>query len=72
MATIRPLLPLVLVLLTMNFAACKEKGPAERAGERIDQGVEDLKEGENPLKEEGPAERLGEEVDEAVATPTPE
>ncbi|MEW5745233.1 MAG: hypothetical protein AB1805_07355 [Nitrospirota bacterium] len=44
---------LVAGMLIMNGAACEKKGPAERAGEKIDEGVE--KAGER-------AEEAGEKV----------
>lgn len=44
------------------FSGCESKGPAEKAGEQIDQGVQDAKDAVNP---QGPAERAGEALDKA-------
>ncbi len=45
------------------FLACSEQGPAERAGEKVDETVESIQES---LDTEGPAEEAGKKVDEAV------
>ncbi|OJW21019.1 MAG: hypothetical protein BGO49_29805 [Planctomycetales bacterium 71-10] len=42
---------------------CESKGPAERAGEKIDQNVKDLKDAVDPR---GPAEKAGAAVDDAA------
>lgn len=42
---------------------CESKGPAERAGERVDQGVQDVKDAINPP---GPVEKAGRAVDKAL------
>lgn len=33
---------LLLAMLTLGFVGCEKKGPAERAGESIDEAAEDL------------------------------
>ena len=55
---------------TIAFAllgACREPGGAEKAGQRVDEIVDNVKEGENPLKKKGPAEKLGENIDESIS-----
>jgi hypothetical protein len=42
---------------------CESKGPAQRAGESIDQGIQNAKDAVNPP---GPVERAGRAVDNAV------
>jgi hypothetical protein len=49
--------------IVLGLGACEDKGPAESAGQNIDQAVERAKEAVDP---QGPAERVGEKVDEAV------
>lgn len=45
-------------------AGCEaEKGPAEKAGEKVDQSVKDAK---NAVSPPGPAEKAGQAVDKAV------
>ena len=44
-------------------AGCVQKGPAQRAGEKIDRAVEDMKDTVDPP---GPAEKAGRAVDRAV------
>ncbi len=44
-------------------AGCESKGPAERAGERVDQGVQGVKDAISPP---GPAEKAGRAVDKAL------
>lgn len=43
------LLPLSLLLLSLT--ACQEKGPAEKAGAKVDQAVEETKEDARQAKE---------------------
>ncbi|WP_406696520.1 hypothetical protein V5E97_36595 [Singulisphaera sp. Ch08] len=45
------------------LAGCESKGPAEKAGERIDNSVQDAKDAINPP---GPVEEAGRAVDKAV------
>jgi hypothetical protein len=45
------------------FAGCESKGPAEKAGESIDQGVQNAKDAVNPP---GAAEKAGRNVDKAL------
>jgi hypothetical protein len=45
------------------FAGCESKGPAEKAGESIDKGVQDAKDAVNPP---GAAEKAGRNVDKAL------
>lgn len=45
------------------LSSCKEKGPAEEAGEKLDEAIEDVKDKVDP---QGPAERVGEKVDDAL------
>ena len=53
----------LLVAGTLGMAACRDKGPAERAGEKMDRAVEKLDDAVNP---KGPAEKAGRAVDKAV------
>jgi predicted small lipoprotein YifL len=65
---------LLLGLLTFPLAACEKKGPAEKAGEQVDQAMEDAKEGmeqgaeaiSDKIDPQGPAEKAGEKFDEAM------
>jgi hypothetical protein len=57
------------VVAALSFASvgCSEEGPAERAGEAIDEAAEDAQEGLEDLVDEGGAlEEAGEEADEAI------
>jgi len=47
-------------LLMVGLGGCEQEGPAERAGEKIDEAAEGLS------KAEGPAERAGKKVDKAA------
>jgi hypothetical protein len=47
------------ILTAFALAGCEDKGPVQKAGERIDRAVDDL-------KGKGPAEKAGERVDKAV------
>lgn len=56
-------LGMLLAPLLSLGVGCEPKGPAERAGERIDQGVEDAKDALDPR---GPAEKAGSALDRAA------
>jgi hypothetical protein len=45
------------------FAGCESKGPAQKAGEDIDKGVQSAKDAINPP---GPLEKAGRGVDKAL------
>ncbi len=45
------------------FAGCEAKGPAQRAGENVDKGVQNAKDAINPP---GPVEKAGRSVDKAL------
>lgn len=46
------------------LAGCGEKGPAEEAGEKIDNAAEQTKDAVEDAGHQGPAERAGEAIDE--------
>ncbi|MCE9649667.1 MAG: hypothetical protein K8R18_08605 [Parvibaculum sp.] len=45
------------------LAACDDKGPAEKAGEKLDNAADEMKDAVNP---QGPAEKTGEKIDNAT------
>jgi hypothetical protein len=47
----------------LTLGGCRKKGPAERAGEKIDDAVEKM---EDAIDPKGPAEKAGRAVDDAV------
>lgn len=55
----------VLALLTslLILNGCDRKGPAEKAGEQVDQAIQGMK-GDTPLQP-GPAEKAGRSIDQA-------
>jgi len=57
----RPILALVGALALLPVAACDRKGPAERAGEKIDNAIDDV-----THPNEGPLEKTGRKMGEAV------
>lgn len=54
---------LILFPFVASVVSCKEKGPVEKAGEHIDDAVEDVKDAVDP---KGPVEKAGEKVDKAL------
>jgi hypothetical protein len=54
---------LLLALPLVTAVGCREEGPAEHAGKKIDKAAEDLKDKVNPP---GPMEKAGRKIDEAV------
>ena len=59
---------LVCLGLTMSLSliGCQEKGSAEKAGERVDEVIDNVKHGDAPLKEKGTLEKMGESIDDSV------
>lgn len=57
------LIALCLFPVVASVVSCKEKGPAEKAGEGVDQAIEDVKDAVDP---KGPVEKVGEKIDEAT------
>lgn len=53
-------------LLAINLVACEQQGPAERAGEKVDEAVEETKETMEEVGEDmqEAAEETGEKVEE--------
>lgn len=54
---------LAIILLALGLGACEQQGPVERAGEQVDEAVDEAKEALDP---QGPAESAGEKVDDTV------
>ena len=55
-----------LAILLISFVGCQEKGSAQKAGERADEIVDNIKKGDDPLKKKGPMEKVGDSIDDAV------
>ena len=53
----------VALATAVSVSACEPKGPAEKAGRKIDRAAEEIKE-KIVIKKEGPAEKVGRQVDE--------
>ena len=54
--------------ILLSSVACRQEGGAEKAGERVDEMIDNAKEGENPLKKKGAGEKLGESMDKAISS----
>lgn len=68
MKNIRFICIVVSFVCVIGFVACtKRQGSTERAGERVDEIVDNIKEGEPPLKRKGTLEKVGEDIDEALS-----
>jgi hypothetical protein len=64
-------LALAITALALGSTGCPEKGPAEKAGEKIDETVDKLTHpGEGPMEKAG--RKAGEAVDDAEKAVTPE
>jgi hypothetical protein len=53
----------VVILAISPLAGCQQEGPAEQAGQKVDNVVRDVKDAVNPP---GPMEKAGRAVDDAV------
>ncbi len=56
-------LSLLLSLSLLPFVSCREKGPAEKAGDHLDKAIENVKDAVDP---KGPVEKAGEKIDKAL------
>jgi hypothetical protein len=58
---------LTAALASPMLSACGKKGDAEKAGEKVDEAIEDTKDAaEDAVDKDGPVEDAGEKVDDAV------
>jgi hypothetical protein len=57
---------LVLSVLIIAVAACQDKQPLEKAGERADEIIDNVKDGDPILHKKGTLEKAGEAVDESL------
>lgn len=69
--TVNKLIFLLLLSSIVGFSSCKQKGSMEKAGEKVDDAIDNIKDGESPFKERGAAEKAGEAIDHAIKTVTP-
>ena len=53
----------VFFMATLLFTGCVQKGPAQRAGEKIDRAVDNMKDAVDPP---GPAQKAGRSIDRAI------
>ena len=61
---VAPFASLVLMIgALMAFAGCESKGPAEKAGESVDKGIQNAKDVVNPP---GAGEKVGRDLDKAI------
>ena len=51
------------IAVTAGMPGCREKGPAEKAGEQVDKAADKLK---DAIDDDGPAEKAGKAIDDAV------
>ena len=61
--TVHKILLASLPAIVLGVGACEDKGPAESAGQEINQAVEKA---EGAVDPQGPAESAGEKIDETV------
>ena len=53
----------------IGLIGCQEKGSAAKAGERVDEVVDNVKRGDPPLKEKGAMEKMGDSIDDSLKSP---
>jgi hypothetical protein len=56
----------IMLLAFIPTLGCQQKGTNEKAGERADEIIDNIKHGDAPLKNKGPIEKLGETIDDSV------
>lgn len=57
------LMSLCLLPVVGSVVSCREKGPAEKTGEKIDEAADKIKDVVEP---KGPVEKAGEKIDDAL------
>jgi len=62
--TLARILPIALTALTLSALTGCEQGPAEKAGSKIDKGIENVQDAVNPPS--GPGEKAGRAIDRAT------
>lgn len=70
----KKIIPTLLLITSLSLSVltfgCDSQGPAEKAGEKVDQSVENaqdaMEEASDKVTGKGPAEKAGEKIDEAV------
>ena len=67
---IQSLLLITSITLAVFTFGCDSQGPAEKAGEKVDQSIEStkdaLEEASDKITGKGPVEKAGEKIDEAL------
>lgn len=59
-----PTLAIIAIIPFLGFVtSCREKGPAEKAGESVDKAIENVKDAVDPRS---PAEKVGDKIDKAL------
>lgn len=67
MKTKKRFIQVLLLVCLLPLTACAEKGRGERAGERVDEIIDNVKDGDAPLKKKGAFEKVGESIDDSVS-----
>ena len=63
----RTVMLISMLALALACSACtKQDGPLERAGQKVDDAVDNVKDGQSPFHKKGAGEKAGEAVDDAV------
>ena len=57
---------IVLIICLMSIGCDQANGPMEKSGQRADEIIDNIKEGDPALKKKGIGEKAGEEVDETI------
>ena len=63
----KTLIVTLLIATTLASVGCKKDGPLEKAGSRVDEVADNVKDGDPILKKKGPLEKTGEAIDDAVS-----
>lgn len=53
-------------LFLTGMSSCHREGPVEKAGHKVDEAVDNIKEGQSPFHKKGIAEKAGEQIDNAT------
>ncbi len=56
----------LMVVALISMLACQQKGSVEKAGEKVDEVIDNVSKGDAPLKKKGVIEKTAESIEDAV------
>jgi hypothetical protein len=54
------------LIVLMGLIGCRKEGSGEKAGERMDEIIDNVKDGDAPFKKKGTMEKVGDSIDDTI------